>query len=42
MSAGAITAKGMQFAVWVRMAPTTHTSCVRKFHYAYCSAPCFG
>ena len=41
-SAGAITAKGMQFAAWVHMAPTTHTSCVREFHRVYCSAPCFG
>ena len=39
VSTGTITAEGMRFAVWVRMAPTTHTSRVRGFHYAYYSAP---
>ena len=32
----------MQFAAWIRTAPTLHTSLVRELHCAYCSAPCYG
>ena len=42
MRAAPITAEGMRFAAWVRMAPTLHTSRMREFQCVFCSAPCFG
>ena len=36
-----VSAGGMRFAVWVRTAPTLHTSLVCKLQRAYCSAPCY-
>ena len=39
---GTITAEGMRFAEWVRMARTTHMLHIHEFHSVFCSTPCFG
>ena len=37
LTEGEVPTKGLRFAAWVHMAPSTHTSAHAEFHYAYCS-----
>ena len=42
LTEGAVPTKGLRFAAWVHMAPSSHTPARAEFDCAYCSQPCKG